>query len=54
MRLADSGIEELSKEVDALLMIPNDRLLMIASKDTTFKDAFAMCDEILRQAVQGI
>ena len=35
-------------------MIPNDRLLMIASKDTTFKDAFAMCDEILRQAVQGI
>jgi cell division protein FtsZ len=53
-RIADQGLAELEKEVDALIVIPNDRLLSITEKDTTFKDAFAMCDEILRQAVEGI
>ena len=47
-------IEELEKEVDAIVIIPNDRLLAISDKETTFKDAFAMCDEVLRQAVEGI
>jgi cell division protein FtsZ len=54
MRIADKGIEELEAEVDAIIIIPNDRLLAIAGKDTTFKDAFAKCDEVLRQAVEGI
>ncbi len=53
-KLADKGLEELSKEVDAIIVIPNDRLLLIAGKDTGFKQAFAMCDEVLRQAVEGI
>ncbi|MGI9117953.1 MAG: cell division protein FtsZ [Minisyncoccia bacterium] len=52
--LAENGLGELEQEVDALIVIPNDRLLTIASKDTGFKQAFAMCDEVLRQAVEGI
>lgn len=54
MRLALQGIEELKKEVDALITIPNDRLLAIVDKETTVKNAFAMCDDILKQAVEGI
>ena len=54
MRIAEQGIAELEKEVDAIIVIPNDRLLAIAGKDTTFKDAFAKCDEVLLQAVEGI
>ncbi len=54
MKIAEKGIEELENEVDAIIVIPNDRLLAIAGKDTTFKDAFAKCDEVLRQAVEGI
>ncbi len=53
-RIAAEGLEELSKEVDALIVIPNDRLLNIVDKNTTFTSAFAMSDEILRQAVEGI
>lgn len=53
-RIAEKGLEDLEKEVDALIVIPNDRLAAIAEKDTSFKDAFKMCDEILRQAVEGI
>lgn len=54
MRLAEQGLNELEKEVDAIIVIPNDRLLTVAGKDMSFKDAFAKCDEILRQAVEGI
>jgi cell division protein FtsZ len=54
MRLAEAGIEELRKEVDALVIIPNDRLLATVSKETTLKSAFAMSDDILKQAVEGI
>jgi cell division protein FtsZ len=54
MKIAEQGIAELEKEVDAIIVIPNDRLLAIAGKDTTFKDAFAKCDEVLLQAVEGI
>jgi cell division protein FtsZ len=53
-RVAESGLSSLEKNVDALIVVPNDRLLTITSKDTTFKDAFAMSDEILRQAVESI
>jgi cell division protein FtsZ len=44
----------LRKEVDALIIIPNDRLLATVAKDTTLKAAFAMCDDVLKQAVEGI
>ncbi len=54
MRMAMQGIEELKKEVDALIIIPNDRLLAIVDKETTIRNAFAMCDDILKQAVEGI
>lgn len=53
-RLAEHGLEELRKEVDALIVIPNDRLLTVVDKQTTARSAFAMCDDILRQAVEGI
>lgn len=54
MRLAEGGLEELRKEVDASIVIPNDRLLAIVDQTTTVKSAFAMCDEVLRQAVEGV
>jgi cell division protein FtsZ len=54
MRLAELGLEELKKEVDALVIIPNDRLLAIVQRETSLKNAFSMCDDILKQAVEGI
>jgi cell division protein FtsZ len=54
IRIAEQGIEEMKQAVDALIVIPNDRLLAAVSKETTAKDAFAMCDEVLKQAVEGI
>lgn len=54
MRLAEQGLDDLSHAVDALVVIPNDKLLAAVGKDTTAKQAFAMCDEVLRQAVEGI
>lgn len=54
MRLALQGIEELKKEVDALIIIPNDRLLAIVDKETTVRNAFEQCDNVLKQAVEGI
>jgi len=54
MKIAEKGIEELAKEVDAIIIIPNDKLLQLAERNTNFKDAFATCDDILRQAVEGI
>jgi len=53
-RLAREGSENLKKEVDALISIPNDKLLAAVDPTTNIKDAFAMCDDILRQAVEGI
>jgi len=53
-RIAEQGLEELRKNVDALIVVPNDRIMSIADKDTTFKSAFTMSDEVLRQAVEGI
>lgn len=53
-KIAETALEELRKEVDAIIVIPNDRLLSTIDKNTTVKNAFAICDEILRQAVEGI
>lgn len=54
MRLAEGGLEELRQSVDALIVIPNDRLLATIDKETSARNAFAMCDDILKQAVEGI
>jgi len=54
MTVAETGINELEKEVDALIVIPNDRLLSLIDKNTSVKDAFKMVDEVLRMAVDGI
>lgn len=53
-RIAEEGLAELSKEVDAIIVIPNDKLMQIAGKDMGFRDAFALCDSVLQQAVEGI
>jgi len=52
--IADHGLTELKKEVDAYLIIPNDKLLSIVDPGTSAKNAFALSDEILRQAVEGV
>ena len=54
MRIAETGLEELRQSVDALIVIPNDRLLATIDKETSATNAFAMCDDILKQAVEGI
>ena len=54
MKLAEKGLEELEKEVDALIIIPNDRLLSVVDKNTSVKQAFAISDEVLKSAVEGI
>jgi len=54
MKIAEKGIEELAKEVDAIITIPNDKLLELSDQNVNFKDAFAQCDDVLRQAVEGI
>ncbi|MCI5047271.1 MAG: cell division protein FtsZ [Aquisalinus sp.] len=54
MRIAESGILELQKYVDTLLIIPNQNLFRIADDSTTFADAFAMADEVLHSGVRGI
>ncbi len=53
-RIAEQGIAELSKQVDAVIVIPNDRLTEVADRHVTFVDAFRMADDVLRQGVQGI
>lgn len=53
-RIANEALEALRKEVDAIIVVPNDRLLSNISKETTAKNAFAMCDDVLKQAVEGI
>ena len=51
---AEKGIAELKKNVDTLVIIPNQRLLSIIDKKTTLTEAFRKADEILLQGVQGI
>jgi len=53
-KIAEISIDELKKNVDAIIVVPNDRLMAMVSKDTTAKSAFAICDDILKQAVEGI
>jgi len=51
---AERGIEELKKEVDTLLVIPNDKLLAITDESTPLLDAFSLADEVLCNATRGI
>ncbi|HMP56848.1 MAG TPA: cell division protein FtsZ [Novosphingobium sp.] len=54
MRSAESGIEELQKHVDTLIVIPNQNLFLVAKAETTFKEAFELADEVLQQGVRSI
>ena len=51
---ADEGIKEMSKYVDSMIIVPNDKLFANISAQTSSKDAFKMVDEVLLQAVKGI
>ena len=54
MRQAEEGIRRLRDQVDALIVIPNERLLTIVEKKTTMVEAFKVADNVLRYGVQGI
>ncbi len=54
MQNAEMGIRNLSKCVDTLVVIPNDRLLQVVPKGTPIVDAFKYADDVLRQGIQGI
>ena len=54
MRAAEAGIEELQRQVDTLIVIPNQNLFRIANDKTTFADAFAMADQVLYSGVACI
>lgn len=53
-RIAKKGLSELKNKADTLLVIPNDKLLKIKDRSISLIDAFWACDEVLREAVQGI
>ena len=51
---AEGGIEKLREFADALIIVQNEKLITLSERSTTIKDAFAMVDEVLRQAIQGV
>lgn len=53
-RVAMEGLNELSSEIDALITVPNDRLLSTVGREYSLNDAFKLADDVLRQGVQGI
>src|SRR6266852_5591566 len=53
-RIAGEGLAALGAEIDALITVPNDRLLSATGRDHSLTDAFKLADDILRQGVQGI
>jgi cell division protein FtsZ len=53
-RIAEQGLKDLSAEIDALITVPNDRLLTTVARDYNLSDAFKIADDVLRQGVQGI
>jgi cell division protein FtsZ len=54
MQQAEKGIAELKSHVDALIVIPNERLKLVSDQKITFANAFEIADDVLRQAVQSI
>jgi cell division protein FtsZ len=53
-RVAITGLNEMKKEIDALIAVPNDRLLTTTGRDRSLAEAFKQADDVLRQGVQGI
>lgn len=53
-RNAQEGVERLKNSVDAILVVPNDKLLQVMDKKASLKDAFKTADDVLRQGIQGI
>lgn len=53
-RVAMEGLNELNSEIDALITVPNDRLLSTVTREYSLTDAFKLADDVLRQGVQGI
>ncbi len=53
-RAADRGLAELGAAVDTVISIPNEKLLTLVPRGTSFVEAFRVADDVLRQAVQGI
>jgi cell division protein FtsZ len=51
---AQEGIDVLNEEVDTLIVVPNERLLSVLSRNTSMVEAFRVADDVLRQGVQGI
>ena len=54
MKQAERGLAEIGGAVDTVITIPNDQLLELVPKGTSFFEAFRIADDVLRQAVQGI
>jgi cell division protein FtsZ len=54
MRQAEQGLAELRRTVDTMIVVPNDRLLSVVGKGTSFRDALKRADEVLLHATQGI
>ncbi|MFA5928338.1 MAG: cell division protein FtsZ [Candidatus Margulisiibacteriota bacterium] len=54
MRQAEEGLLSLKDKVDALIVIPNDKLLQVVPKGTTLVDSFKIADDVLKQGVKGI
>ncbi len=54
LKIAEEGLERLRPKVDTLIIVPNQRLLSVAAKDTTLSAAFKMADDVLYQATKGI
>jgi len=53
-KIANQALRNLKRKADSLLVVSNDNLLKIIDEKTTVSNAFEMCDDILRQAIQGI
>ncbi len=54
MRQAEQGLQELRRAVDTMIVVPNDRILSVVGKGTSFRDALKKADEVLLHATQGI
>ena len=54
MKIAEQGLAELAETVDTVVTIPNERLIEVVERGTSFFESFRIADDILRQAVQGI
>jgi cell division protein FtsZ len=54
MRVAETGLQELHRHLDTLLVIPNQNLFQVADKETTFAEAFRIADRVLQDAVRAV